>query len=83
MAKKTSAKPENAKQIIALDDHEHARLKSTMWVGSIEPSQETLALVKNNLLVAESKIISVGFYKLMNEIVDNAFDEAKGLLSKT
>jgi len=77
MSKKVKGKPENAKEIVALDDHEHVRLKPTMWIGSIEPSQESLVLVKENKLVSETKIISVGFYKLMNEIVDNAFDEAK------
>lgn len=82
MAKKNSGKPENSKQIVALDDHEHARLRPTLWIGSIEPSQEAVALIKDNRIVLENKIISVGFYKLMNEIVDNAFDEAKRLKGK-
>jgi DNA gyrase subunit B/topoisomerase-4 subunit B len=46
-------------------------------VGSIEPSEEKVAIVKEGKLVNDVKEISVGFYKLMGEILDNAFDEAK------
>jgi hypothetical protein len=67
----------NSKEIIALDDFEHVMARPTMYVGSINISEEKVPLVRNNTLVFDTKPLSVGFYKLMNEILDNAFDEAK------
>jgi DNA gyrase/topoisomerase IV subunit B len=48
-----------------------------MYVGSLDPSEEKVAIIRDGKLVNEVKEISVGFYKLMGEILDNAFDEAK------
>jgi len=72
----------NKKEIVSLDDIEHVLLRPTMYIGSIENSEEKVPIVKDGKLVAESKNISVGFYKLMNEILDNSFDEAKRLNGK-
>jgi len=65
------------KEIIALTDFEHVRLRATMYIGSVEKSDERLVLVREGKVVQDTKEISVGFYKLMIEILDNAFDEAK------
>ena len=78
MAKKATRKAAN-KEIVALDDFEHVRLKPTMWLGSIALSEEKIPIVKDGKLVNETKPLSVAFYKCMNEILDNAFDEAKRL----
>lgn len=78
MAKTATRKAAN-KEIVALDDFEHVRLKPTMWLGSIALSDEKVPIVKDGKLTNESKPISVAFYKCMNEILDNAFDEAKRL----
>jgi DNA topoisomerase-2 len=65
------------KEIVALSDFEHVLHRPTMYIGSVEKSEEKVQIVELGKLVEKSKIISVGFYKMLNEIVDNAFDEAK------
>jgi topoisomerase-4 subunit B len=65
------------KEIIALTDFEHVLERPTMYIGSVEKSEEKLVLVRENKVIQDIKEISVGFYKLMIEILDNAFDEAK------
>lgn len=74
---------ETNKEIIALSDFEHVLHRPTMYIGSVERSDEKLQIIevdegkKTGKIVEKSKVISVGFYKMLNEIVDNAFDEAK------
>jgi DNA gyrase/topoisomerase IV subunit B len=70
------------KKIISLTDFEHVLMRPTMWVGSVEVSQEAIPIISDKKLIQSSKKISVGFYKLMNEILDNAFDEAKRMKGK-
>jgi DNA gyrase/topoisomerase IV subunit B len=65
------------KEIVALSDFEHVLSHPTMYVGSIEPIDESVRVIKDNIIQNSNKQISIGFYKLMNEILDNAFDEAK------
>lgn len=76
MAKKTKPTESN-KEIVALSDFEHVLHRPTMYIGSVEKSEEKVQIVEPGKLVEKNKIISVGFYKMLNEIVDNAFDEAK------
>lgn len=70
------------KEIIALSDFEHVVLKPEMYVGSIEPIDESVRIIKNGFIENTTKPISIGFYKLMNEVLDNAFDEAKRMDGK-
>jgi len=65
------------KKIIALSDFEHVLTRPTMYVGSLEASEEKVQIVRDDKIINDIKEISVGFYKMMNEILDNAFDEAK------
>jgi DNA gyrase/topoisomerase IV subunit B len=65
------------KEIVALTDFEHVLERPTMYIGSVEKSEEKLVLVREGKVIQDIKEISVGFYKLMIEILDNAFDEAK------
>ena len=65
------------KEIVALSDFEHVLHRPTMYIGSVEKSEEKVVIVEDGKLIGKNKIISVGFYKMLNEIVDNAFDEAK------
>ena len=76
MAKEAVADKAN-KDIVALSDFEHVLHRPTMYIGSVEKSEEKLQIVEPGKLVEKSKVISVGFYKMLNETVDNAFDEAK------
>lgn len=66
-----------SKKIIALSDFEHILERPTMYVGSVDLSDEKLMLIEDSKIVSKTKTISVGFYKLFYEIIDNAFDEAK------
>ena len=72
----------NKKEIIALTDEEHVLYRPTMYIGSIEPIEEKIPIIRNGKIVNVLKKISPGFYKLVNEILDNAFDEAKRLKGK-
>ena len=71
------AKETTNKEIVALSDFEHVLHRPTMYIGSVERSEEKVQIVENKKLIEKTKVISVGFYKMLNEIVDNAFDEAK------
>lgn len=64
-------------EIVALDDFEHILLRPTMYVGSVDKSEEKIPIIRDNKVITEAREISVGFYKMMIEILDNAFDEAK------
>lgn len=70
------------KEIVALSDVEHVRLRTGMYVGAVEPIEEECRIIKDGIITSEKKMISTGFYKLLNEIVDNSFDEAKRNSSK-
>jgi DNA gyrase/topoisomerase IV subunit B len=77
MAKEKENKSNINKEIVALSDVEHVRFRPTMYIGSVEELEDDIRVIKDNAILTEKKMISVGFYKLLNEIVDNAFDEAK------
>lgn len=70
------------KEIVALSDVEHVRLRTGMYVGATEEIEENCRIIKDGVIMQEKKMISTGFYKLLNEIVDNSFDEAKRNPSK-
>ena len=70
------------KEIVALDDFEHVRIRPEMYTGSVQATEEKVFISKNDKLISETKDISIGFYKLMDEILSNAFDEAKRMGGK-
>lgn len=73
MSKKTT----NTREIVSLSDFEHALIRPTILIGSVQPSEQHVPIVEDGLIMNKQKTLSVGFYKLLNEIVDNAFDEAR------
>ena len=75
-------KKKNTKEIIALSDFEHVKIRPQMYVGSTDLSDEKVPIIKEGKLHEEIKSISVGFYKLFNEILDNSIDEAKRMKGK-
>jgi DNA gyrase/topoisomerase IV subunit B len=70
------------RDIIALTDYEHVVARPTMYVGSIDLSEERIPIIKGGKIYGENRNISVGFYKLFNEILDNSIDEAKRMGGK-
>jgi len=53
-----------------------------MYVGSIEPAEEKIPIIKNGRIHMENHEISIGFYKMFHEVLDNAIDEAKRMKGK-
>jgi len=75
-------KNEGSKEIVVLEEHEHILLRPTMYVGSVIPSEERIPLIKNGRIHMENQEISIGFYKMFHEVLDNAIDEAKRMKGK-
>ena len=65
------------KEIKVLSEREHILLRPTVYVGSVKPTDEKVPIIRNNKLFIESKKISVGMYKLFDEVFSNSLDEAK------
>lgn len=70
------------KEIQVLSEREHILLRPTVYVGSVKPTDEKVPIIRNNTLFIESKKISVGMYKLFDEVFSNALDEAKRMNGK-
>lgn len=70
------------KEIKVLSEREHILLRPTVYVGSVKPTDEKVPIIRNNTLFIESKKISVGMYKLFDEVFSNALDEAKRMNGK-
>jgi len=67
----------NSKEIIALNTFEAVRLRPTMYIGQVSPTEEKLSLVIKGMLTSVQKVWSQGFMHLIVEILENALDEAK------
>ena len=64
------------KEIVVLSEKEHIRARPTVYVGSVKPTDEKIPIVRNNRIVIDSKSVSVGLYKLFDEVISNSIDEA-------
>lgn len=73
---------EKNKEIVVLSEKEHVRMRSHVYVGPTKPTEEKVPLIKDKKLTIETVNISVGMYKIFNEIVDNSLDEAKRMNGK-
>lgn len=65
------------KKIQVLSDFEHILKRPTIYVGSVKLSEETLPIVKEDRICSVPYQISVGMYKLFDEVFSNCVDEAK------
>jgi DNA topoisomerase-2 len=75
-----STKP--SKEIQVLSDFEHILARPTIYVGSVKTSEEQVPIVEEGKSVrAQTKPISVGMYKLFDEVFSNCVDEAKRMKS--
>jgi DNA gyrase/topoisomerase IV subunit B len=70
------------KEIKVLSEREHILLRPTVYVGSVKPTDEKVPIIRNNKIFIESKKVSVGMYKLFDEVFSNALDEAKRMKGK-
>jgi len=64
-------------EIRYLEDHEHLLLRPALYIGSVEPSEEKVPVIRDGRLVFETRLVSVGMMKIFNEAVDNAYDVYK------
>jgi DNA gyrase/topoisomerase IV subunit B len=65
------------KDIQVLSDFEHILKRPTIYVGSVKLSEEQVPIVKNVKISSVPYQISVGMYKLFDEVFSNSVDEAK------
>jgi DNA gyrase/topoisomerase IV subunit B len=73
---------EKNKQIRVLSEKDHVRQRSHVYVGSVIETEERIPIIKNNAIYIEPREISIGMYKILNEIIDNSLDEAKRMNGK-
>lgn len=68
---------EKKKEIVVLSDAEHILKRPTIYVGSVKPTEEKIPIIKLGNIHIETRQISVGMYKLFDEVLSNSIDEAK------
>ena len=73
---------DNKKEIVVLGDREHLVLRPTVYVGSVKPTDEKVPLIRDGRIYIENRSISVGMYKLFDEVFSNSLDEAKRMGGK-
>ena len=70
------------KEIKVLSERDHILLRPTVYVGSVKPTDEKVPIIKDGKLYVEQRTISVGMYKLFDEVFSNSLDEAKRMGGK-
>jgi len=70
------------KEIKVLSERDHILLRPTVYVGSVKPTDEKVPIIKEGKLYVEPRTISVGMYKLFDEVFSNSLDEAKRMGGK-
>lgn len=70
------------KEIRVLSERDHILLRPTVYVGSVKPTDEKVPIIKQNKVFVEQRSISVGMYKLFDEVFSNSLDEAKRMGGK-
>ena len=73
---------ENSKEIVLLSELEHLRARPHLLIGPVKQTEEKIFLVKEGRIFIETRNVSIGLYKLFNEVLDNALDEAKRMKGK-
>jgi DNA gyrase/topoisomerase IV subunit B len=71
-----------SKEIQVLSDFEHILARPTIYVGSVKTSEEQVPIVEESKCIkSQPRPISVGMYKLFDEVFSNCVDEAKRMKS--
>jgi DNA gyrase/topoisomerase IV subunit B len=66
------------KEIQVLSDFEHILARPTIYVGSVKISEESVPILEDGgSIKSQPRSISVGMYKLFDEVFSNCVDEAK------
>ena len=69
------------KKIQVLSDFEHILKRPTIYVGSVKLTEENLPIVKEDRICLIPYQISVGMYKLFDEVFSNCVDEANNVIA--
>lgn len=64
-----------AEDIDLLDDREHVRLRTQIYLGNMQPSTYTVPLFVNGRLTTKQFEFVPAVYKAVNEIIENSIDE--------
>lgn len=72
------------RKIESLSDHEHLLLRPNAYVGSTESMEDKIIIydTESKYFVSKNKVFSEGFYRIFDEVLDNAFDEARRCFSE-
>lgn len=70
------------KEIVVLSDFEHVLARSSVYIGSVNITEEKVPIINDGRIQIVPKELSIGFYKLFHEVLDNAIDEAKRMKGK-
>lgn len=65
------------RDIVAFEDHEHVLKRPALYVGSITKSDEKIPVYRDGQFITEMRSISIAYWKIIDEVIDNALDEAK------
>ena len=68
---------QSKKKIQVLSDFEHILKRPTIYVGSVKITEESIPKVDKDKISLVPRHISVGMYKLFDEVFSNCVDEAK------
>ena len=68
---------QSKKKIQVLSDFEHILKRPTIYVGSVKITEESIPKVDKDKICLVPRHISVGMYKLFDEVFSNCVDEAK------
>lgn len=68
---------QSKKKIQVLSDFEHIIKRPTIYVGSVKITEESIPKVDKDKISLVPRHISVGMYKLFDEVFSNCVDEAK------
>jgi len=67
-----------SKEIKVLTDVEHIRHRPEMYIGRVQEEEEKVPFISDDGKIEfRDFAYSVGLYKILDEVIDNAYDEAK------
>lgn len=70
------------KDIVALSDRDHVRLRTQIYLGSTNPSQYRIPVLSESTFTVTDVEFIPAVYKALGEIIDNSLDEFSHISSK-
>lgn len=70
------------KDILSLSDRDHVRLRTQIYLGSMNPTQYRIPLLTADKLEIKEVEFIPSVYKAINEVIDNSLDEFSQTTSK-